>query len=333
MKHYNLLDITLTLFDGGAAAGGDGGGAAAPTGQSAEGTQQAETKQSPGSSRRGKSGGLDNVAYGKQAGAAAQTGEAQTTEQNNGSDAGSETKELTLEEKRTKFRELVDTEFKDVYAQEFQSAFDRRFKNARETEERLSAQQPIIDSLMAKYHITDGDIGKLAQAVDKDDGIWSEAAEEAGMSVEQYKRLQQLQRENEMFRRAERQNRSQQAAQQQLQKWYSEADGVKAEYPDFDFQKEAKNPQFLAMLRAGVPVKHAYEVSHIDAIKSGVARSTAQRTEKKVVDGIRAKGARPTENGVSSQGGITIKSDVTQLTRKDRAEIARRAARGEHIEF
>lgn len=331
MKHYSLLDITLSLFDGGAAAGGDGGGAAAPTGQGTE-SAKAGTQQNPGSSRRGKTGELNNVAYGKQEGAAAQTSETKPTEQNS-SDAGSETKELTLEEKRAKFRELVDTEYKDVYAQEFQSAFDRRFKNARETEERLTAQQPIIDSLMAKYKITDGDIGKLAQAVDKDDAIWSEAAEEAGMSVEQYKTIQRLQRENEAFRRAERQTQSQRAAQQQLQKWYAEAEGLKAEYPDFDFQTEAKDPQFLSMLKAGVPVKHAYEVRHIDAIKNGVAKTTAQKTEKKVVEGIRAKGSRPTENGVSSQSGITIKSDVSQLTRKDRAEIARRVARGERIEF
>ena len=106
-----------------------------------------------------------------------------------------------------------------------------------------------------------------------------------------------------------------------------EAEEVRGVYPDFDLRVQCADPKFLSMLRAGVPVRHAYEVLHLDDIKGGVAQATAQRTEKQVVDGIRAKGARPTENGV------TIKSDVHQLSKADRAEIAKRAARGEQILF
>ena len=59
----------------------------------------------------------------------------------------------------------------------------------------------------------------------------------------------------------------------------------------------------------------------------------AKATEKQVVDGIRAKGARPQENGTTSQGAFIVKDDVSKLSKRDRAEIIRRAARGEHIEF
>ena len=89
----------------------------------------------------------------------------------------------------------------------------------------------------------------------------------------------------------------------------------------------------LSMLRAGVPVQHAYEVVHMDQIKAGVAAMQAKATEKQVVDGIRAKGARPQENGTTSQGAFIVKDDVSKLSKRDRAEIIRRAARGEHIEF
>ena len=104
-------------------------------------------------------------------------------------------------------------------------------------------------------------------------------------------------------------------------------------YPSFDLNAEVKNPQFLSMLRAGVPVQHAYEVVHMDQIKAGVAAMQAKATEKQVVDGIRAKGARPQENGTTSQGAFIVKDDVSKLSKRDRAEIIRRAARGEHIEF
>ena len=151
------------------------------------------------------------------------------------------------------------------------------------------------------------------------------------MSVEQFKKFQKLQRENAELRRAQRVRQSQQAAQQQMQKWYTEGEQVKAVYPGFRLEEEAKNPQFLSMLRSGVPVQLAYEVLHMDDIKAGVAHTTAKATEKQVVDGIRAKGNRPAENGTSSQSAFTVKDDPSQWTKQDRAEIARRVARGEQI--
>lgn len=328
MKLNCLLDVDLTLFDGGAASGGEGGAAVSSAGN---GSEQAGNSLSGSGRRTGKPGGMKNVAYGKVPGAAAQ-GRAGLAEME-GPDAGGEQKTLTKEEKRAKFRALVDSEYKDVYAEEFQEAFDRRFKNAKETEEALLKQKPILDALMEKYRIADGDVEKLREAIEQDDSYWSAAAEEAGMTVEQYKKFKSLQRENEAFKEARRRSESEQAANRQLRRWYEEAEAVKRDYPGFDLETECKNPQFLSMLRSGVPMGHAYEVFHLDDIKNGLVQTTARRTEKKVVDGIRAKGARPTENGVSSQSGITIKSDVSKLSKQDRAEIARRVARGEEITF
>jgi len=60
---------------------------------------------------------------------------------------------------------------------------------------------------------------------------------------------------------------------------------------------------------------------------------TAQNVEQKLTNKIRANGARPTENGTSSQSSIAVKSDVSQLTKADLAEINRRVSRGEKIRF
>ena len=310
MNFKHLLDIRLNLFDGGGAAGGAGAGAAA-SGDGAPGTQ-GETQASPASTRRGKSGEYQNVIFGKQA-KPAEAGEGRDPEgQQRSSDAGSDNKpdasttSNTLEAKRRAFQDLVNGEYKDIYTEETQRIIDRRFRETRNLEQQVGQYQPVIDMLMQRYQIGDGDMGKLSQAIENDDAYWSEAAEEAGMSVEQYKQLQQ---------------------------WYGEAEQVKGLYPSFDLNAEVKNPQFLSMLRAGVPVQHAYEVVHMDQIKAGVAAMQAKATEKQVVDGIRAKGARPQENGTTSQGAFIVKDDVSKLSKRDRAEIIRRAARGEHIEF
>ena len=336
MKHNDiLLDVSLRLFDG------EGGAAAPAAGEGAAGDgNKGGSQASPAPTRRGKSGGFQNVLFGKQGDEPTAAGDepgpegkAQPSAAGKGKEGDVVTTSNTLEDRRKAFQELVNGEYKDIYTEETQRIIDRRFREARNLEERAAKQQPVIDMLMQRYKIADGDLGKLAAAVENDNAYWSEAAEEMGMSVEQYKEFQRLKRENDALLRAQRMRQNQQAAQQQLQKWYSEGEQVKAVYPDFDLGAESKNPQFISMLKAGVPVQHAYEVIHMDEIKAGVAQSTARQTEKQVVDGIRAKGNRPAENGTSSQSAFTVKDDPHKWTKQDRAEVARRVARGETIKL
>lgn len=330
MKFNDILHVTLDLFDGAAGAAASGAGEGAGSGT------QGETQQtSPAATRRGSSGEYSNVKFGKQDQPAAAGGQ-----QANPPDAGEESKKQgvettsdTLEDKRRAYRAMVDGEYKDQYTEDTQRIIDRRFRETKNLEAQLSQQKPILDMLMQRYKIADGDLGKLTQAIENDNAYWSQAAEEAGMSVEQYKQFQKLQRENAQLLQAQRRSQNQQAAEKQLQKWYQEAEAMKADYPGFDLGRESQDPQFLSMLRSGVPVKLAYEVMHMDEIKSTVAQTTAQQTEKQVVEGIRAKGARPAENGTSSQSGFVVKDDPAKWTKKDRAEIVRRVQRGEQIKL
>ena len=229
--------------------------------------------------------------------------------------------------------DLVNGEYKDVFTEETQRMIDRRFREAKGLEQQVERYQPVIDMLMQRYKIGDGDVGKLSKALESDNAYWSEAAEEAGMSVEQYKQFQAMQRDNEALRREQRKLQEEQYAQRQMRDWYEQSEQVRRVYPSFDLAAECQSNEFLSMLRTGVPMQHAYEVLHMEQIKAGVAAMQAKATEKQVVDGIRAKGARPAENGTTSQGAFIVKDDVSKLTKKDRQEIIRRAARGEHIEF
>jgi len=56
-----------------------------------------------------------------------------------------------------------------------------------------------------------------------------------------------------------------------------------------------------------------------------------QAQEKAVVDNIRARGSRPSENGTSSQSAFIVKDDVSKLSKEDRRNIAKRVMMGEKI--
>ena len=60
---------------------------------------------------------------------------------------------------------------------------------------------------------------------------------------------------------------------------------------------------------------------------------TQASAESRVVENIRANGQRPIEAGLNSQNAISSHVDVSKLNKKQRAEIAKRAARGESITF
>lgn len=321
MKNIMLTGVILDLFDGGAGAAAAGG---APAGGSQGAQGQAGSQAGSASSQQSKTGGKETVIYGKPPEGA----------DTNGSDAGSKTPDVkttsnTLEEKRARFREMVQGEFKDVYDSEVQGIINRRFRDAKTTQERLESHQPLLDMLAQRYNIADGDVAKIQQAVENDTAYWAEAAEQAGMDVDTYKEVQRFKRENEAMKAAMNRTIHQQKAEKQYAGWMREAEAMKAQYPDFDLRQEIQNPRFIGMLRAGVPIETAYEVAHLNEIKS----QAAQAREKAVTDNIRAMGQRPSENGASSNSGVTYKSDVRKLTADDRKKIAAQVRAGKKISF
>lgn len=336
---YELLDIDLRLFDG-AAAGAASGGESAGDGaaQAAESTlPKAETKGRSGSSRRSGTGEYDNVVFGRQedapqtetAGPDAGDGKGEGS----ASKSGVSTTSDTLEAKRKAFDELIGGEYKDIYAEKFQQAFNRRFKEMKGMEQSLNAQKPILDMLMQRYKVADGDLGKLQSAIESDDSYWQQAADESGLTVDQYKAMQKLERENAELKRIRQRQLGEQQAQQQLSRWYQEAETVKQLYPAFDFRAETANRDFMGLLKSGIPVQKAYELVHMEEIKEAAARSAAQTAGEQVAARLKEKAARPAENGTSRQSAVIVKNDVHNLSRADRAEIARRAQRGEKITF
>lgn len=306
MTKYRVMPFILCLFDG------EGG--AAPAGASGETTGATAPAQ------RSK-GEFANVLFGKQ--------DTSAPEPEKNSTVQSTSKEL--DDKKQRWKQMIEGDFKDFFAQDAQRIIDRRFKETKNLQSTVESYQPIIDVLSQRYG--ESDVSKLAEKIENDTAYWNEAAEEAGMTVEQYKEMQRLQRENKALQEAQKRATHEAAAQQQLQKWYGEAEAIQAKYPGFDLSAETQNAEFMKLLQSGVPMELAYTVIHHDEMmRDGMSFAVAQ-TEQRVTGNIRARGARPAEAGIAAQSGYTVKDDVSKLTKKERAEIARRAARGEQIRF
>ena len=322
-----MFKVDLQLFNDGGATGGAENSAA-----TTENAPKTDIKPS-GSSRRSKKGEFDNVVFGKQEGTTSTETTSLDTEGNPMGAGETDVKVTsnTLEERRKAYNDLINGEYKDIDQKRFQEVFDRRFKQVKGMEADLAAQKPILDKLMARYGVDD--VAKLDKALTEDTEYWERVAEEKGMTVEQYHAMQKLERENAELKAIREKQIGQQQFQQQIDTWYQEADKVKEIYPSFDFRKEAQNPEFLSLLKSGVGVEHAYKMIHFDELTQNAARVAAQTADAQAQAKIKQKASRPSENGISSQSAAIVKDNVANLTRRERAEIAKRVARGETIRF
>lgn len=320
--------VDLQLFNDGGATSGAEGSVVATTADA----PKTDIKSS-GSSRHSKSGEFDNVVFGKVEGTTP-NGTISLDAEGKPMGAGKtdvKTTSNTLEERRKAFNDLINGEYKDLYQENFQDVFNRRFREVKGMEADLAAQKPILDKLMARYGVSD--VESLDKALTEDTEYWERVAEEHGMTVEQYHAMQKLERENAELKAIRQRQIGQQRFQQQLDEWYKQADKVKEIYPSFDFKSEAQNPEFLSLLRSGNTVEHAYKVLHFDELTQNAARVAAQTADAQAQARMKQKSSRPSENGTSSQSAAIVRNDVSTLTRKERAEIARRVQRGEIIKF
>ena len=321
-----MFKVDLQFFNGGGGTGAEGSTA------STENAPKTENIPS-GSSRRSKSGEFDNVVFGKQEGT---TSDEATSLDTEGKPMGAgktdvSTTSNTLEERRKAFNDLINGEYKDLYQENFQDVFNRRFKQVKGMEADLAAQKPILDKLMARYGVND--VAQLDKALTEDTEYWERVAEENGMTVDQYHAMQRLEQENKELKAIRQKQIGQQQFQNQLDTWYQQADKVKELYPSFDFKTEVQNPEFLSLLKSGNTVEHAYKVLHFDELTQNAARVAAQTADAQAQARIKQKASRPSENGTSSKSAVIVKNDVSSLTRKERAEIARRVQRGDKITF
>ena len=302
--------LDLQLFAEGAGGGDGGTGAEGASGE----TAVAAVPQRKGA----KANPLANVVYGKQ-----EAEEATPT---------AKVESVEPEDRNAKYEAFIK-EHKDLDDARIQNIVQKRLKSSKETVEKYEALAPTLEALAKKYGVDATDIEALNRAIEEDDSYYEEEALEKGITVQQLKEIRKMERENaDLKRQMEEQNRKENA-NKLYSKWMQESDETKKIYPSFNLQAEMQNPRFTDLLRSNIDVRTAYEVLHKDEIIPAAMQFTAKTVEQKLTNKMIANGARPVENGNSSQGATVTKSDVSQLSKEDRAEIIRRVARGEKIRF
>ena len=237
-------------------------------------------------------------------------------------------------DRKAEFEKLIKGEYKDLYDERMQDTIKNRLKGQKEIVDKYNALTPMFETLSKKYGVDASDPEAIMKAIEEDDSYYEEEALEKGISVEHLKEIRKMERENAELKKLRDEQNAKEAAEKRVAEWMEESKQVQAIYPQFDLRSEMQNPKFVDLLRVpGVDVRTAYELTHKDEIIAGAMQFTAKTVEKKIADKIAANGARPTENGLSSQSASLTKSDVSQLSRAEILNLQKRIAQGEKISF
>ena len=219
------------------------------------------------------------------------------------------------------FDAMVKGDFKDAYNKKVQGIVKDRLKGSKQTESKLKDAEALLSLVGERYGWDGKDMEALRASLESDKAYLEEEALEKGMTVEQLAQIKQMERENKVLREQQRQADERAAFEQKFAGWNAEAEALANVYPGLNLMEEFNNPAFVRLLDSGVGVKAAYQATHFDELMGGALQYTAQQTQKAVLDGVKANGMRPNENGTKGSNGANQRIDVTRLTKEDRQRL------------
>ena len=234
-------------------------------------------------------------------------------------------KRETREAKREAFRALMEGEYKPFFTEYFQETFNRRFREQRSIKEELLQQREIAAAvaLLCGSEKREDMLAFLRTEREKrastaDGYIPTPTHKEEPLPTD---RIEDKTNEAEGTPHPA-------VGEQESETVLSIPQYVGAEAPS------AESQDLLGDRTVRTDGNNADDVeARIAAAVEKAGAAVRAETAARLLSHIRARGLRPSENGLTQGGGASSANRAKGLTRDQRAEAARRAARGEYVEL
>lgn len=219
--------------------------------------------------------------------------------------------------------------YKDVFGKRVASMVSKRMQGTQETVKKYNAMGPMLEVLAARYDMA-ADDPALIDKVANDPSLLENRALRNGSTSETELRVARAEA-------AERRTRSVLQgimARQDAERWQTQAESLKREYPDFDLDAAMQDPRFRDLLtnpryNGMFDVKTAFMALHGDEAVSQAVRNTQKRTAAAVAAGK----TRPRENGNGSQASAVVRTNPAEMSKTDFKKYMDMVARGEKVSF
>lgn len=214
-----------------------------------------------------------------------------------------------------------------------QRMIQRRVANLKPQSDAMKTLGPALEMLIGHYGLDSDapDYEALAQAILDDNSYYEQRAIDMGVPVDVAKKLEAAERlEAARQHDAEMNERDRQYRAFRI-RLEQQADAMKAQYPDFDLQREMENDTFMRMVSPGIgmTVEQAFNAVHHNELMEAAKRAAQQNLSSS----IQANRQRPNESG-SRRSGTAPAHDlesIRRMPRERRQELIERMRRGEKI--
>lgn len=206
------------------------------------------------------------------------------------------------------YAELIKGEYKDEHKAYMDKTIADRFKSIEQKnaqmQESNAKMQNTLNIIAQKYKLDPNApdfIDRIANEVANDDEYVERAAFDANMSVPEFKRIKELERDLQVANDKKEQLERAQRMAEVDQKIHESAVRTKEMFPDFNLELELQDERFQkALWAADYDTTAAYHLLHWNQIMPRVvAKETAKATQK-VTQSIASGQTRPKEASLSN---------------------------------
>ncbi len=240
--------------------------------------------------------------------------------------SGQETERIPFEQ----IRQL----YKDDIEQEYARRHNRDAVRMRKNSETLGDLKPLISRLANQYGKDAKDIKGIVESALSDNAYYEQRAMKNGTTPELERQLDESNRAREAAQDALAAREEQDRLRQQYQRIEKQLDEVQKYYPDFDLDREMKNPLFESLCQnPNVSLRAAYQAAHFDEIISRTMQNAVHTAEGKIANRVKSGSGKPTENGAQSGAPADVHVDPSKMSPKQIRDIIERVKRGEIVTF
>lgn len=213
---------------------------------------------------------------------------------------------------------------KDEHQQYMDNVIGKRLGDQREAKKKQEEYDNLLETFKQYFEVDDID-GLKSKA----DELLDDIAYQKGTTKEKL-----LKQQNDQKRLKEFETMQQEERQKAFINAFT-ADCTKLSktnadiYGDIKSDELIQNKEFLSLLGSGVPFKQAYDALHVEEI----IKKQTSKAKKNVIDDVKAKGKRISENATKKSKSAVMKIDINKLTDAELADLEERAANGERISF
>lgn len=226
---------------------------------------------------------------------------------------------------RKAFKDVIG-EYGDEAKEYMNNAFSKRLSKYKGIEEENSKMKEILGLQNIRYGLdteSKSYLDDYMSAVQNDSKIFEDKAMEAGMSVDEYMKVQRAEQIIRNNDKREQMRKQDEFAQNHVRNLVEQSEALKSEFPNFNIENEIKNPQFKRLVDppelggAGLSVRNAFFALHNGDIMKATMNNAVNQAAISTANAVQTNKNRPSENGLSSAQTVTVKENPANYKLED----------------